>query len=179
MHRIGIDIGRVIVGPVVGGRADTSFLGSRLEEALQTPPAPGAFAGVADLVERTGGAAWLVSKCGPVVQAKTRAWLEHHRFWDITGMDRSHLRFCRERKDKAEHARKLGLTVMIDDRPDVLLHLRELVQHCLLFGEQSRTPPDWTTHVHDWADVQAWAEIEWSTAKDTTSGPRTRRRARA
>ena len=41
MHRIGIDIGRVIIGPVLNGREDTSFLGSRLEDALHTPPAPG------------------------------------------------------------------------------------------------------------------------------------------
>jgi hypothetical protein len=56
MQRIGIDIGRVIIGPVVNGKADTSFLGSRLEDALRTPPAEGAIEGVADLVERTDGA---------------------------------------------------------------------------------------------------------------------------
>jgi hypothetical protein len=80
MQRIGIDIGRVIIGPVIGGRADTSFLGSSLRDALRSPPAPGAIEGVADLVARTGGQAWLVSKCGPGVQAKTRAWLDHHEF---------------------------------------------------------------------------------------------------
>jgi hypothetical protein len=120
MHRIGIDIGRVIIGPVVHGKADTSFLGSRLEDALRTPPAEGAIAGVADLVARTDGAAWLVSKCGPGVQAKTRAWLDHHAFWRRTGMDRSHLRFCLKRPEKAVHARQLRLTAMIDDRVDVL-----------------------------------------------------------
>lgn len=164
MHRIGIDIGRVIIGPVIGGRADTSFLGSRLEQAVLTPPAPGALAGVADLVARTGGNAWLVSKCGPGVQAKTRAWLDHHRFWAVTGMNPKHLRFCLKRPDKAVHARELGLTVMIDDRVDVLTHLRGIVQHCLLFGEQTSHAPGWTTPVLDWADVQAWAELEWSSA---------------
>jgi hypothetical protein len=56
MQRIGIDIGRVIIGPVIHGREDTSFLGSRLEDALETPPAEGAIEGVAELVERSGGA---------------------------------------------------------------------------------------------------------------------------
>lgn len=164
MHRIGIDIGRVIIGPVVNGRADTSFLGSGHEEAMRTPPAPGAFAGVAELVARTGGNAWLVSKCGPGVQAKTRAWLAHHRFWEETGMDPSHLRFCLARPDKAVHARKLRLTVMIDDRLDVLEHLRGLVEHKLLFGEQKRPAPPWTTPVLDWAAVREWAARQWPSA---------------
>ncbi|MCY1004314.1 hypothetical protein OV079_01780 [Nannocystis pusilla] len=164
MHRIGIDIGRVIIGPVVNGRADTSFLGSGHEEAMRTPPAPGAFAGVAELVARTGGNAWLVSKCGPGVQAKTRAWLAHHRFWEETGMDPSHLRFCLARPDKAVHARKLRLTVMIDDRLDVLEHLRGLVEHKLLFGEQKRPAPPWTTPVLDWAAVHEWAARQWPSA---------------
>lgn len=159
MHRIGIDIGRVIIGPVIDGKADTSFLGSRLEDAMRTPPAPGAFAGVADLVARTGGQAWLVSKCGPGVQAKTRAWLDHHEFWRHTGMDRRHLRFCLKRPDKAVHARELRLTAMIDDRADVLAHLEGIVADRLLFGEQDRPAPRWATQVFNWGDVGAWAEL--------------------
>ncbi|MBL9107081.1 MAG: hypothetical protein JNL82_39645 [Myxococcales bacterium] len=159
MQRIGIDIGRVIIGPVIGGRADTSFLGSSLRDALRSPPAPGAIEGVADLVARTGGQAWLVSKCGPGVQAKTRAWLDHHEFWRRTGMDRRHLRFCLRRPDKAVHARELRLTTMIDDRVDVLVHLAGIVDERLLFGEQDRPAPGWATHVQTWADVGAWAEL--------------------
>jgi hypothetical protein len=157
MHRIGIDIGRVIVGPVLNGRADTSFLGARVEDAVHTPPAPGAIEGVADLVARTGGQAWLISKCGPGVQAKTRAWLEHHRFWTRTGMPRGHLRFCLRRPEKAVHARQLRLTAMIDDRVDVLACLEGIVPARLLFGEQDRRPPSWAIHVIDWDAVGAWA----------------------
>ena len=99
------------------------------------------------------------------------AWLEHHGFWDKTGaaaalqtlhnscsnvfssvlytpvglpgMDRTHLTFCAERKDKGpicqrcaaaflyvsslEEQRwcvhRLGVNVFIDDSPEVLLHL--------------------------------------------------------
>ncbi len=159
MHRIGIDIGRVIIGPVVNGKADTSFLGSRLEDALRTPPGVGAIAGVADLVARTDGAAWLVSKCGPGVQQKTRAWLDHHEFWRRTGMDRRHLRFCLRRPEKAVHARELRLTAMIDDRVDVLAHLEGVVGERLLFGEQERPAPRWATQVFNWADVAAWAQL--------------------
>ena len=91
MMKIGIDIGRVIIGPVVNGREDTSFLGKRLEDALDTPPAEGAIEGVAELVERSRGQAWLISKCGPGVQAKTRAWLERQQFWRKTGMPKEQI----------------------------------------------------------------------------------------
>ena len=173
MYRIGIDIGRVIIGPVLNGRADTSFLGSRLEDALHTPPAPGALDGVAALVARTEGQAWLVSKCGPGVQAKTRAWLDHHEFWARTGMHRSHLRFCLKRPEKAVHARELRLTAMIDDRVDVLVHLDGIVRDRLLFGEQDRPAPAWATPVLDWAAVGAWADRCWpetSAARASTTG---------
>ena len=156
MNRIGIDIGRVIIGPQLGGVADTSFLGSQLKDALRTPPAEGSFDVIAGLVARTEGQVWLVSKCGPNVQKKTVAWLEHHQFWARTGMDPGHLRFCLHRPEKALHARELALSVMIDDRLDVLEHLRGIVPDLLLFGEQARPAPEWTTHVGDWEAVAGW-----------------------
>ena len=153
MARLGIDIGRVIIGPVIDGREDTSFLGRRLHEAMQTPPAPGAFEAIAALVPRFEGT-WLVSKCGPSVQRKSLAWLDHHRFYDRTGVPRDHVRFCLERRDKAIWAEKLELTHFIDDRVDVLRHLRGLVGRLYLFGEQDRDVPAWASHVETWAEAQ-------------------------
>lgn len=152
MARLGIDIGRVIVGPVVGGVADTSFLGTRLEEAMHTPPAEGAFEAIAELVPQFS-AVWLVSKCGESVQRKSLAWLAHHRFWERTGVPEGSVRFCRKRPDKAIHARQLGLTHFVDDRVDVLRHLRGLVPHLFLFGEQERPAPPWVTPLLRWADA--------------------------
>lgn len=153
MSRIGIDIGRVIIGPQVDGVADTRFLGRGLAEALHTPAAPGSFETIAALAHRDPGQVWLISKCGPSVQEKTRAWLAHHRFWERTGVPPSHLRFCLKRPEKADHARELRLDVMIDDRSDVLQHLRGLVPRLLLFGEQPAPAPSWTEHAPDWAAV--------------------------
>lgn len=152
MARIGIDIGRVIIGPVVDGNADTSFLGSSLEEAMLTPPADGAFEAIAELCGQFEGV-WLVSKCGPSIQEKTMAWLRHHRFSARTGVPERNVRFCRKRPEKAIHARKLSLTHFIDDRLDVLTHLREIVPHLYLFGEQERPAPDWVIPVLTWPDV--------------------------
>ena len=105
--RIGIDIGRVLICPRINGVDDTSFLGTTVEQAMKTPPAPHAFRVVRALVDLSGGAVWLVSKCGPSVQRKTRAWLEHVDFYGRTGMDPGHLRFCLERHQKAGHAKEL------------------------------------------------------------------------
>ena len=80
-----------------------------------------------------GGRVWLVSKCGPRVEEKTRRWLEHHRFFELTGVAEDHLRFCRERPQKREHALDLGLTHFVDDRRDVLHHLGGAVPHLFLF----------------------------------------------
>ena len=150
--RIGIDIGKVIMAPIKGGRADTSFLSGGLEKALKTPPSPGAFKGVGELVSAFAGRAWLVSKAGPNVQHKTKQWLKHWDFYGKTGLPRTHLRFCLERAQKAGHCRQLKITHFIDDRLDVLKHLRGLVPNLYLFGEQPRleTVPDWVTHVIDW-----------------------------
>lgn len=159
MKRIGIDIGRVIIGPSIGGVADTRFLGSRLEDALHTPAAPDSFEVIAKLVQQNAGQVWLISKCGPGVQAKTRAWLNHHQFWERTGMPKEHLRFCLHRPEKADHARELRLDRMIDDRVDVLAHLRGLVPELWLFGEQRDSPPPWTRPVADWATLARFAGV--------------------
>ena len=154
MDRFGIDIGRVIIGPSIGGIADTTFLGSRLEDALHTPPAPESLDVIQGLVARSSGNAWLVSKCGANVQRKTEAWLRHRGFFEHTGMPSDHVRFCLERRQKAIHARELGLTVFIDDRLDVLRHLRGIVPRLVWFGEDAVDAPDWVVPARDWAAVR-------------------------
>ncbi len=150
--RIGIDIGRVIMAPVKGGKADTSFLSGSLEKAMQTPPSPGAFENVKALAAAFGGRAWLISKAGPNVQHKTKQWLRHWDFFTATGLPADNLRFCLERPQKAAHCRQLKITHFIDDRLDVLEALREDVPHLYLFGEQPKLDavPAWAVHVLDW-----------------------------
>ena len=59
---LGIDIGRVIIGPGEGPD-DTSFIGGSLEDALRTPPMDGAFDAIQQLVNTFDRRVWLVSKC--------------------------------------------------------------------------------------------------------------------
>lgn len=159
--RIGIDIGRVIIGGGVPG-ADTTFFGRDEATAMTTPAIPGAFEGVAELVDRFGRQAWLVSKCGRRIQQRSMAWLDHHDFWVKTGLPRHQVRFCKERRDKAKHARALALTHFVDDRFDVLRHLIGLVDHLYLFGAQKRRPQGEALAAMratpSWAEVLALAD---------------------
>lgn len=135
--RLGIDIGGVIISPSVDDSSDTSFFAGTMSAALMTPPSVGVFEHLPVLVQRFEQNVWLISKAGPVIQAKTLRWLDHHRFYERTGVPRGNIRFCRQRAEKADHCRELWITHFIDDRRDVLQHLEGLVSHRYLFG-----PPD-------------------------------------
>ena len=153
---LGIDIGRVIIAPGgCGGREDTSFIEGTLEEALQTPPMDGAFDAVRHLVEAFERRVWLISKCYPRVQDRTRRWLDHHRFYDQTGLRRDRVVFCLERPQKAAHCARLEIGTFIDDRLDVLEAMRGKVAHLFLFGEQRRPvpPADWFRAVPGWPEA--------------------------
>jgi hypothetical protein len=149
---LGIDIGRVIIG---GEGADTQFLDGNEASAMATPAVAGAFDAIAELVRMFDGNVWLVSKAGPRIQARTRRWLDERSFFDVTSVARDHLRFCRERREKADHALALELTHFIDDRFDVLEHLEGIVPHRFLFGSQRRRHPSGPTltHVRDWRSL--------------------------
>lgn len=154
--RLGVDIGRVIIGGGDQPGADTSFLDGDEERAMQTPPVPGALTTLPLLVQAFAGRVWLVSKCGPKVQARTRRWLQQHAFSQQTGVPLDHLRFCLQRPQKADHARQLQLTHFIDDRLDVLTALRGLVPSLLLFGPQRRpiSESGWFRAAPSWAAVR-------------------------
>ena len=133
---------------IAGDGEDTSFLGASEAAAMRAPALPGSFEAVAALCQAFAGRVWLVSKCGPRIEARTRRWLEAHRFFTRTGMHSDHLRFCRERRDKVAIAESLGLDRFVDDRADVLRSMRGRLKLLVLFGAQSAEPgllaaPDW------------------------------------
>ena len=141
----GVDIGRVLIE---GDGADTSFLGASEEVAMRAPEMRGGFEAVAALVEALAGRVWLVSKCGPRIEARTRRWLDERQFFSRTGMRRDHLRFCRERREKVLIAESLGLDRFVDDRADVLRPMRGRLDLLVLFGAREAEPglvaaPDW------------------------------------
>lgn len=156
--RLGLDFGKVIMGAMINGQQDTSFLGTTFEQAMQSPATEGAVEAVSLLVEAFEGQVWIVSKCGPTVEKKTRGWLKHNRFYQDTGLAPANLRFCRQRKDKTPICKQLGISHFVDDRIDVLEHMVETVSGLYLFGEQptKQRTPTWAISVADWdAVIQA------------------------
>lgn len=131
MNRLGIDIGRVIINGTTGP-GDTSFFAGDTAAMLRTPAVPGAFEAIARLVPRFTGT-WLISKCGPRVQARSLEWLHHHNFFATTGIPADNIRFCLKRPQKAIHCADLSITHFIDDKPDVIAAVQPVVQHAYLF----------------------------------------------
>lgn len=94
--RLGIDIGRVIIdGPSHPAGGDTAFFSGDEATMLATPEMAGCVPAVARLAQLLGGRVWLVSKCGPRVQARTLRWLDADGFWERTGVPREHARGAR------------------------------------------------------------------------------------
>jgi hypothetical protein len=136
---LGVDVGGVIVDRVAEAE-DTSFFGSR---PLETPAVAGVFEALALLTaDPFAGRVHVVSKAGPAVEARTRAWLAHHCFFDRTGIAPGNVHFVRERADKAPVCTEIGITHFVDDLLEVLVHLTT-VPHRYLFtgGLGHNTPP--------------------------------------
>jgi hypothetical protein len=153
--RLGVDIGRVIIGGgVVPGSSDTQFFSGNTAHMLATPAVPGAFEALARLVPLFDQV-WLVSKCGERVRRHTRQWLDHHDFAARTGIPRDHLRFCLRRPEKAVHCAELGITHFVDDKPDVHEALRGVVPYRYLFGPQRTRPPAGVQHTVTWGAAEA------------------------
>ncbi|WP_243866704.1 hypothetical protein [Actinophytocola oryzae] len=152
---LGVDFGRVIHGAAApDGPEDTVFLRGTDEEALVSPATAGAFEVLPDLVSRFDGRVWVISKCGPRIQRRTLAWLDHHDFHGRTGIPLGNVRFCRRREEKAGHCARLGITHMVDDRIDVHRALLDTVPYRYLFGRQKGPAPDWVHHTPTWADLR-------------------------
>lgn len=146
---LGVDIGGVLIDKVADG-TDTSFFSDRF---IETPQVEGAFETLARLGrERFGDNIYVVSKCGPRIEAKSKLWLAHHRFHDITGVTPARLNFCRARRDKAPICARLQITHFIDDRLDVLAYLT-MVPHQFLFDPRAGAAPPRVTIVRGWGEV--------------------------
>lgn len=152
---LGVDIGGVIIDRVNDG-TDTSFF---TDNYLQTTALPGVFDALRQLVEkRFGDKIFLVSKCGQRVQNKTLHWLNHHRFYDFTGIGRNHVYFCRERHEKAGICEKIGITHFIDDRLEVLGNLTT-VSTLYLFQPRPDEVRRFARFLKYVKQVNSWQEI--------------------
>lgn len=154
--RLGIDIGKVIInGPAHPGGGDTAFFTGDEATMLATPEMDGAFPVIARLTSRFAGQVWLVSKCGPKVQARTLRWLDAHDFYARTGLPPVQVEFCLTRPEKRVHCERLRLTHFVDDHPEVHAAIRGTVSYQYFFGAQPGAVPGYGIPAPDWAAVEA------------------------
>lgn len=155
--RLGIDIGGVIInGPAHPDGGDTAFFEGDEATMLATPEVDGAAEAINRLMALFSGRVWLVSKCGPRVQARTLRWLEGHDFYRRTGLPAKHVRFCLARPDKRFHCAELELTHFVDDHPEVHAAIFGTVDHHYFFGPQAAPVPDYGTQVSSWAEAEEY-----------------------
>ena len=141
-RRIGLDVGGVIIDAIANDNTDTSF---RSDNFLATTAVKGAFEAIKKLVEAYGSEnIFIISKCGPEIERKTRLWLEATGFYTITGFDPANLYFCLNRPDKAPIAQELQLTDFVDDKAEVLRYMEGIVTRRYLFGPQRKQNQDIT-----------------------------------
>ena len=106
MATLGIDCGRVIFYPL-GGEVPGAV------DALRRAVDAGRF-----------DAIHIVSRASYFNRAYFRLRLRHMRFWERTGIPRANLHFVFRNRGKAGVCEKFGITDFVDDRLDVLRHLR-------------------------------------------------------
>lgn len=153
---LGVDIGGVIIDRINDG-TDTSFFS---ENFLNTSAVPDVFEVLEALVRRRfANRVFLVSTCGQEIRDKRIRWLDHHRFYDRTGIKRDHVRFCPERRDKADICKKLDITHFVDDRLEVL-HQLITVGDRFLFRPKPAEMEKYASFLSDRVYVvQYWKEI--------------------
>ena len=152
---LGVDFGGVIHGVTYRPDGPDTFLEGALDEALATPAMPGALEALARLANLFERRVWVVSKCGPRVQSRTEQLLEHNNFFAQTGIERSHVSFCRQRPDKAPRCAELGITHLVDDRADILESMVGIVKHLFMFASRGGQTPAGAHRAEDWPTLEA------------------------
>ncbi len=155
IEKLGVDIGGVIIENH-DGNADTSFFSKKY---LLTPAAENSFVELKKLNEgRFKDRVYLVSKCGPSVQSKTRKWLKHNHFYETTGISEEKWHFCLERSQKAEISHQLGLTAFVDDRLEILGYLSHM-DELFLFNPNESEVAEHSQNLPLVKVVKNWAEL--------------------
>jgi hypothetical protein len=113
----------------------------------------------------------LISKAGPKISERTRAWLEHTGFAEATGIPAEAVHFVRNREDKEPVCRRLGVTHFVDDRLSVLTHLTSVRYRYLFTGGLGSHSAPAPGQVPAWARVVgSWPELRELIEDDASRG---------
>lgn len=100
---------------------------------------------------------WIVSKCSEASEVLIPQWLKRQNFYEITGIKPQNIRFCRERADKAVICKELGIDCFIDDRMEVLSHMKNMDLKFALNPMDADRFPDKSVDI-----VKSWTEIDFT-----------------
>lgn len=154
-RKLGVDIGGVIIDRVHDNTHDMIFG----DDYLQTPAVAKAFPVLRHFtLELFAGEVYIVSKCGQYTEERTREWLNHNRFYDITSIPSDHIYFCRERHEKAPICERLGITDFVDDRLEVLSYMTTVSNHYLFKPNPSEVAL-FARHLSTVTPVRTWDEL--------------------
>ena len=151
VKRIGLDVGGVIMKALPGQNV-AAFSDKQI---VAIPEVKGAIEAVKALVKKYGREnVFIISKCREVTETVILRWMESRRFFEVTGFKKENLRFCRDRSDKAPIAKEWRLTDFVDDRPNVLVHMKDVIGRLYLFTDTNKKDLD----VPGLIDVASWAD---------------------
>ncbi len=141
-HRLAIDLGNTII--------------------LDRQPIPHAIRVVRRLVlEKFGvGDVFIISRVTPEQKIRARRFVTTEPFRSGTGLPLEQVHFCAERHEKGEICRKLNITHIIDDRPEVMAHMPEHVIHRILFNPDPKDCAEFKVHITNAKIVRDWHEVE-------------------
>lgn len=154
---LGVDIGGVVID-IDRALDRTATDPMRRDDFLSIPEVPDAIDSLAHLnAGKFAGRVHLVSKCDQKEEAHIIAWLRGMGFFSRTGIDISHLHFCRDREGKAGICKQYNITHFIDDRREVLASLRGVARY--LFNPTAAEHYRHSGPSHDIVTVYSWASL--------------------
>ncbi len=104
---------------------------------------------------------FIISKVTPEEEKSAIKWFDEVNFFTETGIKPEQVHFCRERKDKAVIAEKVGLSHHIDDRPEVMFHMDVNIVKYLFRPEGADLVKYYNQlRTHDVRVINAWTEFE-------------------
>jgi len=150
-HALGVDVGRVVAAE------DPSGISMLTDDWRHTQPVEGSVEALWRLgqTERFKESIYLVSKCGPKVQQRTREWMWSIKLFDRTGIPEHHLYFVRDYSEKAKICERLLVTHFADDRISNLVHMTTVSKRYLFSPTTPPQIPPWAIHVRSWALLEA------------------------
>ena len=110
------------------------------------------------LNENFNGRVYIVSKCSKPAEKKILDWMKYNNFHESTGIEKSKVHFCRERKDKSILSKKLRLTEFVDDKLEVLSHMKPGM-NLFLFRPQKKEVNEFKEYLSRVRIVKSWKEL--------------------